>query len=308
MHAGDHNEPGKKGTAHMIVTRLIERSLLIMLLFLCVLSTTCNAGEGRESIKIAILPCDSIAITFKKFHPLVTYLQEATGFDIKLLIPGDLAEFERAVKNRDVAFAFQGANIYVQFASMFNREALLRVLNPDGTNTYPGVVIVRNDSSIRTMEELKGKRVMFGAEFSARKWTAARLLFEESGINIDRDLKAYSNATSCEDIAFYVYLKTVDAGVVCDHFFKGTFEEYQELGINAKQFRVIAETKSVPTRVFAARKDMKSDMVFKLYQALLNLNKRNLDHAKILYAAEIGGFQKSNDEDYDAMRVLTGVK
>jgi len=96
--------------------------------------------------------------------------------------------------------------------------------------------------------------------------------------------------------------------VVCDHLFKGNFEEYQELGINAKQLRVIAETQLVSTRVFAARKDINSDMVFKLYQALCNLNKRNLEHAKILYEAGTGGFQKSNDKDYDAMRVLTGVR
>ena len=292
----------------MMVSRLIKRSLIIMPIFLCVLVFTCHAGEGKEGITIAILPCDSIAITFKKFHPLVTYLQEMTGFDIKMLIPGDLAEFERAVKNKDIAFAFQGANVYVQFANSFNRGALLRALNPDGTNAYAGVVIVRNDSSISKLEELQGKRVMFGAEFSARKWTAARVLFEQSGIDIERDLKAYSNGVSCEDIAFNVYLKTVDAGVVCDHLFKGNFEEYQELGINAKQLRVIAETQLVSTRVFAARKDINSDMVFKLYQALCNLNKRNLEHAKILYEAGIGGFQKSNDKDYDAMRVLTGVR
>ena len=55
---------------------------------------------------------------------------------------------------------------------------------------------------------------MFGPKLSAARWVAAKALFEENGMNIDKDLKAYSNGKCCEDVAFNVYLKAVDAGVV----------------------------------------------------------------------------------------------
>jgi len=39
---------------------------------------------------------------------------------------------------------------------------------------------------------------MFGPKASITKWVAARLLFEENGINIDKDLKAYSNGDAAK--------------------------------------------------------------------------------------------------------------
>jgi phosphonate transport system substrate-binding protein len=269
---------------------------------------TSYADQGKERIKLAILPCNTVEITFKKFHPLVTHLQQIAGFDIDIVVPTDATEFERAIKNRTIDFVLQDPHLYLQYANLYNRRMLLRALNPDGTNTQSGVVIVRNDSAARSMKDLKGKSVMFGPTLSSPKWIAARWLFEESGVNIDKDLKAYSNGKSCEDIAFNVYLKAVDAGVVCDHSLNDNPDEYRKLGMDIKQLHAIAKTNPVPTRIFAARQEMNSDVVSKLCQALLSLNTNNPEHAKMLNEAELGGFQQSKDEDYDALRIQLGVK
>ncbi len=149
---------------------------------------------------------------------------------------------------------------------------------------------------------------MFGSKLSASRWLAARLLFEENGINIDKDLKSYSNGGCCEDIAFNVYLKAVDAGVVCDHFLDEHSEKQEELGINAKQLNIIGKTKAVPTRVFLARKGVSNDIVIKVNDGLLSLDRTKPEHAKILYPAEFGGFQRTKDEEYDSLRELKGTK
>ncbi len=148
---------------------------------------------------------------------------------------------------------------------------------------------------------------MFGPKLSAAKWIAAKESFKETGIDIDKDLRAYSNGGCCEDIAFNVYLKAVDAGVVCDHFFEEHSEDRNELGMDPKQLIVIGRTKTVPTRVFTARKELSNSIVNKINQALLDLDKKNPEHAKILYPAELGGFQKAKDKDYDRIRSLLGA-
>jgi len=149
---------------------------------------------------------------------------------------------------------------------------------------------------------------MFGPKLSAAKWVAAKSLFEENGINIDKDLKAYSNGGCCEDIAFNVYLKAVDAGVVCDHFLEEHSKKQQELGVEAEEINVICRTKSVPTRVFSARQEINNDIITKVNQALLRLDNNKPAHKKILYRAELGGFLKSKDEDYNGIRMLIGAK
>jgi phosphonate transport system substrate-binding protein len=145
---------------------------------------------------------------------------------------------------------------------------------------------------------------MFGSKLSASRWLAARLLFEENGINIDKDLKSYSNGGCCEDIAFNVYLKAVDAGVVCDHFLEEHSEKQEELGINAKQLNIIGKTKAVPTRIFVARKGVSDDIVTKIDNALLSLDRTKPEHAKILYPAELGGFLRTKADEYDSLRDL----
>lgn len=260
-------------------------------------------GAGKD-ITIAILPCKDVVMTFKKFHPLVTYLKQETGLDIRLVVPKDSVEFERDLKNGDIDYAFQDPYTYVRLAHLYNKAALLGAVTREGTRVQSGVVIVRKDSGTNKLEDLRGKTVMFGPKLSATTWVVAKLLFEQKGIDIDKDLKAYSNGTCCEDIAFNVYLKTVDAGVVCDHFFAEHSEKQQELGIDANEMVIIDRTRLIPTNVFAASRAVSEDIVITINQALLRLDKEKSAHTKLLYPAELGGFEKSRDKDYDEMRML----
>jgi phosphonate transport system substrate-binding protein len=260
-------------------------------------------GAGKD-ITIAILPCKDVVMTFKKFHPLVTYLKQETGLDIKLVVPKDSVEFERDLKNGDIDFAFQDPYTYVRLADLYNKAALLGALTRERTRVQSGVVIVRKDSGTNKLEDLRGKTVMFGHKASATNWVVAKLLFEQRGIDIDKDLKAYSNETCCEDTSFNVYLKTVDAAVVCDHFFEEHSEKQQELGIDFNKLVIIDRTRLIPTNVFAASRAVSKDIIIAINQALLRLDKEKSAHTKILYPAELGGFEKSRDKDYDNMRML----
>ena len=131
------------------------------------------------------------------------------------------------------------------------------------------------------------------------------MLFAENGINIDKDLKAYSHGGSCEDIAFSVYLKAVDAGVICDHFLGEHEEKQKELGVEAIKIMVISRTKPVPTRVFVPRKDVNPGYrQQKLIMPCSALDRKNPEHAKILFEAESGGFERAQPQDYSEVRKL----
>ena len=285
-----------------------SNGIVIGALFMCLLVAASYADEAKKRITIALFPCTDVVMSLKKFHPLVTYLKQETGLDIEFIVPKDSAKFERAIKNGDIDFAFQDPNIYVKSADLYDKDTLISALTGKGSTSQSGVVITRKDSGTNKVEDLGGKTVMFGPKLSVARWVAARMLFEESGINIDKDLKAYSNGGCCEDVAFNIYLKAVDAGVVCDHFLGEHSKKQKELGMDTKQIVVVCKTRSVPTRVFAARQGVSDNIVTRVNQALLRLDKNKPAHAKILYRAELGGFQRSKDGDYDGIRMLMGVK
>jgi ABC-type phosphate/phosphonate transport system substrate-binding protein len=300
--SSDQERSFKKGV-YMMIKRLSQR--LITTALCAGLLVFAGYAEGEEgNIRIAIIPCTDVVMTFKKFHALSTYLQEETGFDIRLVVPSTFSEFERAIKNEEIDFTLQDPHTYLRLADLHNKGALVRVLTPDGGASQHGVVVARRDGNIKKLEDLRGKTVMFGPKLSAARWKAARMLFDKNGINIDRDLRAYSNGGCCEDIAFNVYLRAVDAGVVCAHFLAEHSEKQKELGVDANELTVVSRTEGVPTRVFAARKGINAGIVNRVNKALLRLDKNNPEHRKILYNAEIGGFQKSKDQDYDDIMTI----
>jgi phosphonate transport system substrate-binding protein len=288
--------------------RKVVHQIAGFVFFCCLLAGTCCAAAAGEKIVIAVSPCSDVVLSFEKFHPLIAYLQAETGVEIKLVFPKDAAEFENQIRNKDIDFAFQDPNMYVKFAPFYDMGTLLKALSPKGGVLQSGAVVARKDSNIKTMKDLVGKSVMFGPKLSASKWVVAKMLFAENGIDIDKDLATYANGGCCEDIVFNVFLKAFDAGVVCDHFLEEHAKKQRELGVNAQELHVIATTRQVPTRVFAARGDLNGDIVAGFNRALLKLDPNNSEHARILFSAEVGGFQTARDEDYNDMRLLIGEK
>lgn len=281
-------------------------SMLLIIIFLQVNSL--SAQVQNKSINIAILPCTDIVMTFKKFHPLTTYLEHKTGLAVRLVVPENMTIFETSIRNGEIDFVLQDPHTFLKLADLFDTDSLIMTYNVEGGTTQSGVVIVRKDSSLNRITDLKGKTVMFGPKFSASKWLAAKLLFEQSGVNIEKDFKAYFNGGCCEDIAFSVYLKAVDAGVVCEHF-PGEHEEKQkDLGLDVTQLVIIGKTKPVPMKVFSARKGVDKDIILKVKETLINLNKSNPEHATILYPAELGGFYGCSDKDFSSIKSMMSSK
>jgi phosphonate transport system substrate-binding protein len=296
----------RKERSPFMVKNLRRGALIGVLLCFLTVSTSAHGEQARYTM--AILPCFDVVMTFKRFAPMIAYLKQQTGFDIEILVPKDLSELESGIINGDVDFVLQDPHTYVKLAALFEEATLLHALNPEGVNAQHAVIIVRKDSGIRELKDLKGKTVMFGPKLSLTKWLAAKELLQDNGIDINEDLKAYSNDGCCEDIAFTVYLKAVDAGVICDHFFGRHECEQKELGIDTQQLLVIGKTREFPMRIFASRKELSNDVATQVSQALLKLDSEKPEHAKILHSAEFGGFEKASDREYDGIRTLIGVK
>jgi ABC-type phosphate/phosphonate transport system substrate-binding protein len=103
----------------------LHKGIILSVLIISVLVGSPDSNEAKEPITIAILPCFDIVMTYKKFHPLITYLEKQTGYDIKMVVQTDISEFELAVRNGDIDFALQEPHTYVNLASLYNKDALL---------------------------------------------------------------------------------------------------------------------------------------------------------------------------------------
>ncbi len=259
--------------------------------------TTGIGASPDDGVAFAVLPCTNIEATFRKFYPLAQYVKQSTGVTLRLIVPADLAEFEALLTNGQVDVALQDPHTYARLSRSFDKAMLLGTVATNGTSSQSGVVVVRRDSGVTTLSQLRGRRVLFGPRTSTSKWVAARLLFESAGIDVDRDLKAV-NGGCCEDIAFAVAIRSVDAGVVCEHFTGLHPDKQKDLGVDMGALKVIGRTKTFPTRVLAARLGAPREAVTALMAALLRLDRSVADHARILSAAEVLAFKRTTEAEY----------
>ena len=282
------------------------RSILTTLLLLLCLAQLGEAADKPQPVQIAITPCTDIIKTFTEYQPLAAYLEKQIRQPVVLLIPKDFQEFERFVTDGKVAFTFQAPHTYVRLAHLYNKEMLLKALTPEGESKHRGVIIVRKDSPLLRIKDIKGKYVLFGAENDMAKFISAKRLLAAKGINPEKDLSGYRHDGSCESIALNVFLKTVDAGAVCDYSFKNINEakEAGESELPPNQLRILGQTEEIPTWVFAARTGVDAGLAARINKALAALNPNNEAHEDILESTEVGGFVKAEDSDYDEVRKI----
>ena len=103
-------------------------------------------------------------------------------------------------------------------------------------------------------------------------------------------------------------LEAADAGAVCKHFIEEYETKQEGLGIDMNEIVVIGETDPFPTRVFAARKTVDSGVVAIFIEALLGLDTSDPCQMELLKRAELGGFERVDDGDYDDIRKLMNVE
>ena len=61
-------------------------------------------------------------------------------------------------------------------------------------------------------------------------------------------------------------------------------------------------------KIFGARKGVDKDIIFKVKQALLNLDRKNGEHIKILHPAELGGFRQYSEGDFWLIKMMMSSK
>lgn len=256
-----------------------------------------GAPDSRPSLRLAVLPCANIELTFRKFQPLLAYLKSATGHTVTLVVPVDLTQLEMDAAHGRIDFALQDPHTFRQVSHLFDTGALLQMRSLDGSTNQQGVLVVRRDSGLTDPAQLRGRTVMFGPRTSSPKWVAARLLFESRGVAVDSDLKVM-NGGCCEDIAFAVSVRSVDAGVVCDHFLGQHGARQKELGVEPGSLAVIGRTRAFPTRILAARKGVPADVLDAVARALLEIDPAKPAHAAMLASAELRGFVRTTEAEY----------
>jgi phosphate/phosphite/phosphonate ABC transporter binding protein len=246
---------------------------------------------GKNTVKVAHLPLYSAITLFDRFDPLMRYLSRKTGYEFKLVVPKDFEDFFDIVKRGEVEFSYSNPYIYIQLADGGHLRALTTTIVPTSGDIFRGIIITHQDSSIRTLNDLKGRDVMVVSYKSAGGFLAQQLFLQENGINVFKDLKLREGKRQ-EEVILNVYRKSADAGFVRESALEVLKEE-----IDLSRIRIVAKTAYIANWPFAATRSAPEQLTALVRKSLLEIDDRN-----ILSAARVEGFKAATDRDFDSLR------
>lgn len=279
---------------------------LIGLFIAAILLTGCDKPLEGPPIRIGYMNCNSEAETLQRFRPLTAYLEKKLGRPFEA-VPVDTQDFESRFAAGDFAFTHGNSLLYVILHLNHGLELIATEKRGQFGPRTAGAIIVRRDSPIQTLADLKGKRMIFGPQLAPSGYLAQYDLMLQKGFDPEVELDYYAiprGAYKHEKVIYSVYFGEYDAASapVLD------LEVMTKMGkISADDFRILAQSEIIPYCTFGAAKNVDAELAAAFRKALLELTPETTvsidgQDLKVLDAAWIDGFEVLPDSDYDVIR------
>lgn len=284
------------------------KNLTLFFTFLMLTISSCTT-EKNKTFKVGYMICNSPKETEDRFLALNTYLEKETGYKFKFYAI-DTVDFEEAFKKENFDFIHTNPVLYIILNESYGLVPMVAEKNGIYGARTMGTIIVRKDSDIKTISDLKNRKMIFGPTFAPFGYITQLYMLLKNGIDPYKDLKSIyqpRHSFQHEKIIYGVWFGAFDAGTA-------PFLDLEEMDKEGKikleeDFRIIAKSELMPYCTFSANKKLPLDVIEKVKKALLKISKEttieiNNEKINVLKKAKIEGYEEINDKDYDKMREI----
>ena len=269
-----------------------------LLLSLVVLFVGSASRISAQELKFGFTPVLSEPEMRAEFEPLMNYLSEAIGQKVTLYIAKDYGDLRTQMENGRVDIGSFSPFAYVDAA----RGGKIRIIAQsiiEGSATYHGIIVVRKDSGLKSIAELKGKRFAFVDPKSASGYIYPRAMLIEKGINPETFFKETIFAGSHDKVIAAVLEGRVDAGAIYD----GALGVAKRSGVSVDGLLTVASSDPIPHDAIAVRIGMNKDLRKRIQLALINLDKSEAGRRVIARSKKkLTGHVVAQDSLFDVVR------
>lgn len=223
-----------------------------------------------KTLLIGLIPEQNIFRQLGRYAPLAEYLSRETGTKIALKILPLYGDIVDNFESSNLDGAFFGSFTYTLAHAKLGVEVLARPVALDNTSTYHGLILVRNDSRIRTARDMKGKRFAFVAKATMAGYLLPLNYFHDNGISKYREyLKETYFTGTHEDVILDVLNRKADIGAAKNTVFQRMAKADPRIG---KELAVLARSLDVPENALALRNDIDPSLRNRLKETLLKMH------------------------------------
>lgn len=279
----------------MIDKKLYTSYLYFTLIVLCSMSVLSKASYADDDFILAVHPYLSEEELVKKFAPIASYLSKRLGKTVKVKIGSNYGEHIQYIGLDKVDIAYMGPASYVNMVHDFGDKPILARLEVEGKSWFQGNIIVREADGIKTLADIKGKRVAFGDPNSTMSYIVPHYMMHKAGIFIN-SVSRHQFLYSHNNVALGVLSGDFDAGAVKPAVFK----KFADAGL-----RTIAKTPKISEHLFVTRADLPIKQIELLRSIMINM-KESDEGLDALHAIKgsITGLVEANSGHYNNLRKI----
>jgi len=231
-----------------------------------------------------------------QYLPFLEYLEDATGYHFKLHFTPKSSTTADELGQGNVHFASMGATSYLDAQSRYKVASLVRGINHQGKAEYQSVLVVKNDSPIRSIKDIKGRSFAFGSRSSTQGHLIPRIMLRKQGLSL-KDLSRYGYTGSHQNCAEAVVAGKYD---IC-----GMQDQLAEKLVQRGQVRIIYRSAFYPSSGIVVNREVPQEVIDKVQKALLGFYPQG-KHRKGLYhwdQTEMPrGFLVAEEKDYAELK------
>ncbi|SIN75231.1 phosphonate ABC transporter substrate-binding protein [Halodesulfovibrio marinisediminis] len=285
------------------------RRLVMSIVAVCMLvSMTMPAFAAASSeawpskIRVGFIPTEGNADIKKRFAPLTDHLQEILGIEVEAFSASDYAGIITAMTHKHIDFAYFGPKSYTEAAEKAGAQALIMELNKQGQPGYTGIIIVRKDSNMQKLSDIKGKVFAFTDPNSTSGYLVPNVLFaRDLNVKPEAYFKQVKFSGSHGASILAVKNKGVEVAATNNIDLDRMIEKGQ---VSMDDFRILWRSELIPGAPMAARRDMPESLKAAFTGAMLMFNANKAGVEKL----QNGGYQFTSDSTYDIIRYLKRLK
>lgn len=266
--------------------KIISRLFGVFLLF----SFSMNVIAKNDLI-FGSVAMDIPAAMHKRLKPLTKYLSKELNKTVNLKLSPDMGAAINEAARGTVDIAYLTPVAYLRAHKKGGAQLIVKTVT-NGKANFKLMIVVKENSSIKTIQDLAGKTFAFGDE----KALLQRATVVGAGITLEK-FKEYKFIGHYDNIARAVMNDDFDAGILKDTM------AYKWQG---KGLRILYSSPDLPPYNIVASKNVDPQLLAKLRKIFLTLDKNNPEHLEVIKAVDkkYDGFAATSDAEYDVVRQM----
>lgn len=244
-----------------------------------------------KSIKFGSVAQDTPAEMHRRLSPLTDYLQAELKLPVELHLSSNMAGAIKQVATGAVELAYLTPVAYIRAHQHGNSQIVAKMVTK-GKASFQLMIVVKQDSPIKTVDDLAGKTFAFGDPAALLQ----RATVVGAGIPLEK-LGKYE---------FIGHYDNIARGVARGLFQAGILKDTKALKWKDKGLRIIYSTPHLPPYNITASSKVDNALLDKIRRAFLKLDINKPEHKKVIKAMgqKYDGFASTSDAEYDVVRKL----